>query len=34
MDIMDSLSTVYNYVIRCTVIGGKPYRFIGSVTVL
>ena len=29
-----AVSTVYNYVIRCTVIGGKPYRFTGSVTVL
>ncbi|MBP5496663.1 MAG: gliding motility-associated C-terminal domain-containing protein [Bacteroidales bacterium] len=29
-----SVSTVYNYVIRCTVAGGKPYRFTGSVTVL
>ena len=29
-----SVSTVYNYVIRCTVTGGKPYRFTGSVTVL
>jgi len=29
-----AVNTVYNYVIRCTVIGGKPYRFTGSVTVL
>ena len=28
------VSTVYNYVIRCTVVGGKPYRFTGIVTVL
>ena len=29
-----AVNAVYNYVIRCTVIGGKPYRFTGSVTVL
>ena len=29
-----AVNAVYNYVIWCTVAGGRPYRFTGSVTVL
>jgi gliding motility-associated-like protein len=29
-----SVNTVYNYIIRCTDMKGKPYRFTGSITVL